>query len=1183
MGNEKLTAAQRAVVENRGGPLLVSAAAGSGKTKVLVDRLLARLTDPKDPANIDEFLIITYTKAAASELRGKIATKLAEAIGEQPENRHLRAQLQRLYLAKISTVHAFCSELLREYAFSLDLSGELRVADEQEAAELRAAALTATLEQAYGNIHKDQAFQCFVDSQGFGRDDRAVPNLVEALYQAAQCHVDPEQWLNHCLAQSAVENREDAGETPWGKYLIGNLHACLEGQMVLFRDLLERLEEAPDLLEKYGPTLEENLKQMESLLACDTWESCRACLIHDFGRLKPVRTPSDPDLARAVKEVRKAVLGRIRDRQVPFAMDSREILRDLAAAHSSNEGLCGLVLAFARQYREEKESRKVLDFNDLEHLTLELLLGKKHTGPTWAAGEISARFREVMVDEYQDTNAVQDRIFRTLTRERGNLFMVGDVKQSIYRFRLADPGIFLEKYRTYKPHQEAADPEGRKILLSENFRSSEAVLAAANHVFAHTMCPQTGGLFYGEAEALRAGIPHETLPQPAVELHCLQLVEGAAKYEVEAAYVARRIRHLLQEPAMISGPEGLRPVGPGDIVILLRSPGTSGQYYRKALENLGIPVVTDAGGNILTTSEISILRSLLQVLDNPFQDIPLQAVLLSPIFDFTADGLGRLRGTYKSGYLYEGLSAAAGAGDSKAAEALELLESLRRQARLEPLTRLLDEIYRKTHLESVFGAMSQGETRRRNLRFFYESAAAFESGGRRDLPQFLDHLQRLESRGLRPEEGGAAGGAVSILSIHKSKGLEYPVVFLSNLSGQFNREDLKAHVLVDPELGIGCCILNQDNRSRYPTLARTAIRQKIKEESTSEELRVLYVAMTRARDMLIMTYADKSLLKTLQDLADNLTPRSAYTLAGDATCLGDWVLMGAMLRMEAAELFQQAGRPPEVLTDGYPWRITYETLMPPQEDSGGPQDVGQTLRPLPPPEELQRRLTFAYPHAASVGAPAKITATQLKGRELDREAAEGAGGSVPRTERQFRIPEFAAPRTLSGRDIGTATHLAMQFIRYGACGSDAGVARELERLVQEEFITPQQAEAVNRQWIRRFFDTELGRLLMDSPDVLREFKFSLLESGGILSPDLAEETLLLQGVVDCCLMEKDGMTVLDFKTDYIPPEGSGGVAGRYAPQVRAYGKALARIWEKPVKKLLLYFFRTGELVEVVQE
>lgn len=1177
MAGETLTPSQKAAVENRGGPLLVSAAAGSGKTKVLVDRLLGYLTQEKDPANLDEFLIITYTKAAASELRAKIASKLAERMAQEPGNRHLHRQMQRLYLSKISTVHSFCSDLLREYAFYLELPGDVRVAEETECRTYRDNAMEAVLEEAYGKIQDSPALQSFVDTQGFGRSDKAVPQLIEKVYDSARCHIRPRQWMDRCIEQARVRQAGDASETVWGAYLIDRLHGYLDSQIESLTVALNLARTQEDIGPKYGPVLEENRNQLKALRACRTWQEIHENQITSFGKIPPVRKIFDPDCAERVKALRAAAWEGVKRYQEPFATPSGKILEDLEQTALSVEGLMELVSAFAKRYAWEKERRRVLDFGDLEHKTLELLLGKNLSGPTRIAAEVAGRFREVMVDEYQDTNQVQDQIFSVLTRQRGNCFMVGDVKQSIYRFRLADPGIFLEKYNHFADHEQARPGEGRKILLSQNFRSGREVLAAANDVFAKTMCPQVGGLYYGEAEALRPGIPRKDLPQAAVELHCLQLREGAGKDETEARYVARRIARLLEEKTMIRQGDDFRPVTPGDIVILLRNPGNLAPYYVQALLAQGIPASADSGESILDTGEINILWDLLRVVDNPLQDIALHSVLASPIFAFSADRLGALRAAHGDGCLYDCLCHGAKAGDRKAGEFLETLQELRWTARLETLARLLEEIYRRTRMESVFSAMKNGPARKRNLEQFYEMAAAFEQGGRRDLSQFLEHLETLREKGLKSREGSKSQ-CITVLSIHKSKGLEYPVVVLANLSARFSLEDQKPNLLIDSRLGIGCSVLNREGRYRYPSLAKMAISCRIDEENTSEELRVLYVAMTRAKDMLIMTYADKYAAAKLKTIATRLQPEHDYLLAQEAGSMGFWVLMAAMGRTEAGQLFEKGGYPMEPRVSDIPWRIFWKELGPEQTQAGAVQE--EQTGPVVTADRLSGALPGEYAHQAATLAPSKVTATELKGRELDQEAAQGAYQPGAGTSGRWQMPNFSPKKALDSRSFGVATHLAMQFIRYEACTTAQGVEQELDRLKERAFLTPEQAEAVNRKWILDFFSTDLGRRLSTQREVLREFKFSVLEDGTLLSSRLAGEQLLLQGVVDCCLMEEDGMTILDFKTDRVKPGGEEAMVRRYAPQLQAYGRALGKIFKKPVKKLLLYFFRTGALREV---
>ncbi len=1167
---DKLTPQQAQAVYNRGGNLLVSAAAGSGKTKVLVDRLLTYLTDPKDPANLDEFLIITYTKAAASELRGKIAAKLTERIALEPENRHLQKQMQRLFLTKISTVHGFCSDLLREYAYRLDLAADFRVGDDNECRELRETVLSDLLDRAYEAAGDDEDFRAFVDTQGLGRDDRLVPEIIEKVYDSARCHLDPEGWLERCVQAAQAEGAEDASETVWGSYLLEDLYEFLDRQIDVFRQCVRDLERC-DGLEKPAANLAETLRQMEALREAQTWDEVANSPPVAYGRLVFPKKNPDPELADRVKAARNACKKGLERKRSSFADTSRQVLADLNQSAAGVRGLIRLVRQFDRDYSTAKRSRRILDFSDLEQKTLDLLLGKSRTSPTSVARETGRRYREILVDEYQDSNGVQDAIFSSLTQERQNCFLVGDVKQSIYQFRLADPGIFLEKYHSYVPAEEAQPGQGRKVLLSHNFRSGIEVIEGVNDVFRACMRPSVGGLSYGEAEALREGIPHERLPDPGVELYAVDVREET--YAEEASFVAQRIQAMLREGTPIRKNGTWQSVQPEDIVILLRSPGSAGSYFQDALEARGIRCASGAGMDLLKTQEVSTLRAFLQIIVNPRQDIPLVAALASPVFGFTAEDLATVRSTRKKGFIYDALLQS---GSEKAKHFLSILHALRREAPMYTLTALLEHCFRLTRLDSIYAAMPGGEARSGNLQLFYQLAADFEKTNLRDLSQFLDHLDALQDRGLTTA-GASGAGCVSIMSIHKSKGLEFPVVFLCNLSRKFNQESIRAQILCDKELGLGLSVADHENRVRYPSVAKRAIAAKMMAESVSEELRVLYVAMTRARDRLVMTYASQNLQGDLQEIALRQDFDGGELLCRDAICLGDWVLLAALRRTEAGELHAVGGRPGETHIGSHPWKI--RVVEAPAEG----ESVSCALEPssaMPEQTEqiLRQSLSFRYAHLPATQAPSKQTATDRKGRIKDAEAAENT--QEPKNPaRVWRQPGFLGNQA-SGKAYGSAIHAALQYIRYENCGSVESVEREIARLVDQRFLSKDQGAIVNCQKIAAFFETGLGRKLRTGTSHLREFKFSILDDGRHYGEGLEGEQVLLQGVVDCALLEEDGITVIDFKTDNVTPETLPSVTERYRPQVETYGEALSRIYEKPIKARYLYFFRLDTFVSI---
>ncbi len=1167
---DKLTPQQLQAVTDRGGKLLVSAAAGSGKTKVLVDRILSYLKDPVAPANLDDFLIITYTKAAAAELRGKIAAKLTEEISENPNNRHLQQQLRRLYLTKISTVHAFCADILREHAYHLDIPVDFRVAEENECVELQYTVIEKLLDDAYQNAGNDPDFCAFVDSQGFGRNDRQLPEIILKLYNSAKCHMDPEGWMDWCLQICDVSQLKDTSESVWAQYLIDDLHHYLDMQI----DALTGCAAQASLsegMEKPVLLLYETIDQLRGLRNCSSWDDITAKMTIDFGKLTFPRKNYDQEMAVRIKAVRDACKKGVQKKLRRFSDCGAQVLRDIDASAAAARGLVALTRRFIGEYDKLKKRKRVLDFGDLEHKTLDLLLGKRRYGATAIAAEIGERFREVMVDEYQDSNEVQDAIFAAITEKRQNCFMVGDVKQSIYQFRLADPEIFLDKYNRYHPADDAIPGQGRKVLLSSNFRSAKGVIDAVNDVFSACMSEQVGGLTYGADEMLYEGIPHITLDEPEVELYGICVNESA--YTEEADFVAKRIAELLDGTHMVRDGASLRPIRPEDIAILLRSPGSVAGYYTNALEKLGIRCCTGNSTNLLETEEVQTLRAILQTIDNPLQDIPLIAVLSSKVFGFTADDLAAFRSAQRAGSIYTALR---NDTSEKVKGFLSLFDDLRQKARTNNLARLIKHILALTRLDSIFAAMPDGEIRVENLLSFYKVAADFEAGGGKSLNRFLAHLDGLDERGLATAGEQGAAGAVTIMSIHKSKGLEFPVVILPGLSRSFNNESAYAQMLCDKNLGLGLSCVDSKRRVRYPSISKRAISAKILSESRSEEMRVLYVALTRARDRLIMTYASKNLESELTALSLRSEFTNPVLLTSEADCPGKWILLSALKRTEAGAFFAVSSQPEQTAVSETPWSIKIvrdaesSVSVSHEEDvpvSGVSEDVLNSIG---------QSLKFRYPYISATKTPSKQTATQLKGRGKDAEAAEDT--KRQRVYRQGdRKPSFLSGPE-SGINRGNALHAVMEYIHYGACTDKKGVSDELARLVEEGYITEEQLQMVDAEKIARFFATEIGKKLQNSAQVLREFKFSILDDAASYAPNVDNEQILLQGVVDCALLEEDGITVIDFKTDRVTASTLHEAAEQYRAQVSAYARALKRIYQKPVKAVLLYFFEQDQFV-----
>lgn len=1148
---EKLTPQQYQAVTDRGGNLLVSAAAGSGKTKVLVDRLMGYLTDPVSPANLDEFLIITYTKAAASELRGKIASKLTERIAAEPENSHLRQQLQRLYLTKISTVHAFCADILREYAFKMDIPADFRVAEENECIEIQTTVLDKLLDEAYKDVD-DQDFAELINTQGLGRDDRQILEIILKVYNSARCHLDPSAWLEWCVSLNDVNGITDASETIWGKYLIDDLHHYIGLQMGALEKCAAMAVEYGDM-QKPADVLYATIDQLREICACSKWDDIVERMHVDYGRLTFPKSCSDSDVADKIRSVRDACKKGLAKKFRKFSGNSAQILNDLGQIAAVQRALVSLVRKFGVEYDNAKKRKRVLDFSDLEQSTLDLLLGAKRTGYTAVATEIGRRYREVMVDEYQDSNAVQDAIFAAITHKKQNCFMVGDVKQSIYQFRLADPGIFIEKYNSYVPADMAKTAEGRKVLLSRNFRSSAGVIGAVNDVFSACMTEKVGGLDYGADEFLYEGIPHTLLNEEEIELYTIDVQEDT--YEEEASFVAERIAQLLDGTHMVRQGDILRPIVPEDIVILLRSPGSVGRRYVSALEEKGIRCATGAGTDLLRTEEIETLRAILQIIDNPLQDIPLISALSSRVFCFTADDLAEIRAARPGGSFF---SALRDSQCDKARNALEIINNLRNEARISSLPKLLQTVFAQTQIDSIYAALPDGDLRNENLQSFYQLACDADSGGAKGLPKFLDYLNALEEKGLVLADDKSAAGAVTIMSIHKSKGLEFPVVFLCGLSREFNQESSRAQILCDKDLGLGLSCVDNVNRVRYPSIAKRAIAAKITAESISEEMRVLYVAMTRPRDRLIMTYASRNIQAMLSDLSFRMNICDPYLMTADVDCPGKWVLLTA-LKHKADKL----------------WAIQSATASASHSEFSGDNEKCQPSLP-PDMDGLRNILSYSYPYKQATVTPSKQTATQLKGRLKDKEAAQDTDTAY-RHPYSWRKPAFLQ-QNIQGKNYGQAVHTVMQFIDFDACKDTAAVQTEITRLVNDGYISQECGETVNPKDIAAFFSSEIGAKIRAGENVLREFKFSLLDNGEKYGSDLRDENVLLQGVVDCALVEDDGITIVDFKTDRVTDDTLDSVVDRYRLQVEVYASALERIYDLPIKSKQLYFFALNKFV-----
>ena len=1180
MAKIKLTKDQDNAVHNRGGSLLVSAAAGSGKTKVLVERLFSFMLDER--CNVDDFLIITYTKAAAAELRGKIAKELAERVAEDPGNAHLRKQMFRVYQADIKTVDAFCASLLRENVHLLkgdginSLTPDFRVLDEPESQLMRERVLGRVLDEFYETMKPGDAGDQLVQTLGMGRDDRTLERLVLDLHSKIQSHAYPLQWLDFSR-KTWAHLPDTLTDSDYGRVIMDDIVCLADYWAWQLERAVEEMKSSDAVYKAYGSQFLDTAKRLRSYrdARAEGWQAMSE-VDPTFPRLSPVRGEENALAKEKAQAVRSEYTKQLKKIMSVFAQSEDEYLEDLEIMAPVMTALIDLTADFAKAYQTEKLRRNAMDFSDQEHFAIEILVDQDGH-PSDLARQLSTRYREIMVDEYQDTNEVQNFIFDALSRNGENLFVVGDVKQSIYRFRLADPTIFLRKYLAYAPVDQAQDGQSRKVLLSRNFRSRQEVLQATNFVFRNIMSRDMGEMDYGADEELYFGAEYY-LPRTDTdtEFHLINVENTEEKEidrtETEARFIAARIRKMLDEKFPVQDGDGLRPIREEDIVILMRAPRARLKAFTEALKQVNVGCSTVENESLFDTVEISAIISLLQIIDNPRQDIPLISVLRSPLFGFTPDRLAQIRMIDPAGEYYDALKADTSEDSVQFCAELEELRSLSHDLTVD---RLVWEIYSRFHFPAVFGSMEGGKQRKDNLTAFYAYAVQQAGMGKKSVFDFVSQIHDLMEGGSSPLlHTQTSSGGVQIMSIHKSKGLEFPVVFLCDLQKSFNRKDFNPAVLVHPDLGLGTERVDVDRRIHYKTISKMAVNSRMERESKAEEMRILYVAMTRAKEKLIIV----DCIKKARSHIRNLIALSSLPVQPEAvrsvSCMGDWILLPLLNCCEMGEVHQWAGMRPTYLQDtGGGWDIHLWENPESQQTSGSQLEAEKVEDDLPDLSVLHQK--YRFQEACTV--PSKVTATQLKGRELDEEIAQGAVSAHLRHVSMDKPRFLRREKGLSASEKGTAMHLALQYLDFQAPPDEENVALQVEVFRQKRLLSDEQAQSVDCSKLSAFLMSPLAERIRQSSKVWREYPFALLLPATLYDPNMDQnEEMLLQGVVDCCFRTEEGIVIVDFKTDRIHPGEEEERAQVYRPQLDAYAKAISTVLEEPVCEEILYFLQTGE-------
>lgn len=1165
MADKKWTREQRQAIGSRGGTLLLSAAAGSGKTAVLVERVIRRMLDEKDPVDADRMLIVTFTNAAAAEMRERILSRLTGMMGEDPGNLRLRRQQMLLENAHISTIHAFCLDFIRRNFDRLSVPPDFAIGEENQLALLRDAAMEETLEAFY--TAGGESFSELVELLSSGRDDQKLRDTVLKLYDFIRSHPFYESWLDQKL--ELYREPGSAARSVWGGVVLDYAREVLGHAISCTRQAMELSGQDEAARKAYGAALSGDLAQLEALLALvpgRDWDGlCRGLQGFVFGRLGSLRGESPvKEAVKALREQVKSAVERLAKRQ--FCATEEEFADDVQYLYPRVALLFEVTKDFSRRLEEKKREKKLLDFSDLEHLTLSLLMEPDDGGysPTALAREESLQYDEIFIDEYQDTNEVQDMIFRGLSRREENLFFVGDVKQSIYRFRQAMPEIFLEKKERYRPWNGEDFPA--KLTLGRNFRSRREVTETVNFFFSQLMSRELGEIDYTGEELLIPGASYPEEDGYCTEFCILDLEQetrGRSAAEAEAAFAARRVRLLLESGMKVQGESGPRAVLPRDICILLRSPKNKAALYVEALKREGISAWSEGTGSYLRSREVSVMISLLRAVDNPLSDLSMSAALLSPIGGFDPDGLARLRMRDRSRELYLNLREAAGEGEPEAARFADMLEGFRREAARLPVSRLLLHIYSETEYPSAVLAQPRGEERRANLMLLAEYAAAYsQSGGA--LSGFLRYLDRLTQRGSDLPGAAVSSGAgdtVRVMSIHRSKGLEFPVVLLCDTAKSFNRQDLRDQTILHPQLGFACMRRDRRLGIQFTTVPMEALKLENERSMLSEELRVLYVALTRAKEKLIITAALKKPWQTLARLSAETGDRISPAVVRAGGSYAHWMLQSLIRHPDFAPLREQGGIGlPRLLAEESRFLVSLEAPGGEGEQAGTDRSI-TALADEKTLERLRRQVGFSYPHLSSVHTPSKMGVS---------EAAKGGCGQ----KFDFsRLPDFARGKNLTGARRGQAIHKFMQFSRYEAASKD--LLGEVRRLADKRYLTPEEAKSLNLPALQRFFASGLYARMQHSQDIKRELRFLWEASPGQLGLEGdPKDRITVQGVADCVFREEDGFVLVDYKSDRVLFPGE--LILRYGRQLELYRDILRESLGLPVKECRIYSFSLGQ-------
>lgn len=1198
----KWTADQQKVIDLRNRNILVSAAAGSGKTAVLVERIISMVMDKEHPMDIDRLLIVTFTKAAANEMRERIGVALEKRLEEDPDNQHLQKQTTLLHHAQISTIHGFCSYVIRNYFHKIDLDPGYRMADEGELKLLKTDVVEEVLEQAYAE--KSKEFISFVESYSTGKTDEGLAEMILRLYEFSSSAPWPDEWLNQIKENYHVETWEDMEERAWMKYLWQEIQFTVEDALRQAKENLKLLE-----LDNAPVMYEEMLKEDEAGLTyaslADSYkEMSRRIRLISFSALSRKKgTNVDPELKELVKNNRNRIKDQVKELQERYFFASPEqMLETIKGSSGPVRVLVDLTTKFADAYQAKKREKNLLDFSDLEHMTLEILLERNQKDAVSivlsdVARELSEKYDEILIDEYQDSNLVQEYLLNSVSaavRGKKNVFMVGDVKQSIYRFRQARPELFMEKLDTYT----LEDSQTQKVGLHKNFRSRKEVLTSVNFFFQQIMGRTLGGVEYDKDAALYPGAVFEDGNDPAfartevlaVETDGDELLDdigGMNERELEARAIGSRIREIVGRELVWDKRENrYRPARYSDCVILLRTMSGWADVFGQTLTGMGIPAYSTSKTGYFSAQEVLTVLNYLRICDNRCQEIPYTAVLMSTFAGCTAEDLAKIKCINKEEPVYICAEQYANEGEdevlrNKLKQFFTLYDEICEKLVYTPIHELIWYLVEKSGYSDYVAALPGGEQRIANVRMLVEKAIDYEKtsyGGLYHFIRYIDHLQKYNVDFGEVSIVGENDNTVRIMSIHKSKGLEFPVVFVAGMSKRFNQQDLNGAVLMDADYGVAGIYVDYEKRIKSRTLMASALRRKILKDNLGEELRVLYVAMTRAKEKLILTGTVSNLEETMQKYAYLKEYESAklpYSLLVEANNYWSWILPSMVRVNGRAPIDLKAVSAAELVIDETKMQgmklLKREELL--NWDTGITYD--EEMR-----ETILQRFSYEYPYEEQGEIPVKVSVSELKKKSMeDGESFE----KYAQPEIIPLVPEFLKGKEeakLTGADRGTAYHAIMERLDLNRCNTAEEVQAQIDKAFTEYHLTESEKVSIRPEDIVAFAESSLGQRMKAAQlnhTLKREQPFVL----GISASDVdkewpSEEMVLVQGIIDAYFYEGDEIVLLDYKTDKVGYGGAKELVKKYKVQLDYYGEALERMTGKHVKEKIIYSFTLGE-------